>query len=462
CTKDDCCSNNECTTKDCSDKTKNEKQNETQSDNIIEAIGGNSNNFLIKDFLSQMNIKTSCDPHETVSFGVTLAGALTATYNPYNRKVLDCLSDDIFIRNKEEKIKIFNKGDIFGKEVSFVQEGNKLLVIENYNQNKTEGDKRTEGDEKASSLEGSDKRTEGDEQALQNGKKSLENDIKPKVIPFNRSLVLEQNGFKIYEFKPDYPCSLIFLRNKSISIKGVTQQKNDNFLNLLKYENEMRKKELEIENIGKINNDLQTFLFQIEQFMNEPTFFSLFNEDEIKNISDLSIQLIDIPITNDLKIEEIKIQQFKCKIEPFIKKMEDSIQDKKNSILELIDHTYKKIKEIKTFTPSLFKLQSMLNGTRDRVKHLKYTDDLNILNNEKMAQEIAVLEIELEKEIKQLEDLEKKKKQETKDLKSEGDESGGKGSAKEGDQEKQETKKEGDESESDKEKQQGSKEKQET
>lgn len=397
-----------------------------ESDWNIETIGGNTNNFLIKEMLQHiqlpetLNFNQSCDPHETVSFGLTIAGALSSVYNPYNKKVIDCLRRNVFVNG----VLLFKNGDFIGKEVALVQEGNQILLVRDASSNITQNGAQSQVDSQSgdniksakndkSENKTSDKHNgidskENGESANKNVKQDDKNQDKKESesenadvlvrMPFKRDLNISYEDMHLVTISPEYPCSLILNRNKTVSLKGKKASVPD-FSFYKTIESSFRKKELELEHIGKIINDLQTFIFKVEALMNEPIYFSLFKEDEISRVSEISMDLLGLEISSNLEDEEKKIEKYRNMIQPYIEKMKELVKEKKNTALEKIDKSYSRIKNIKIFTPTLFKLQSKLNGDKDKIENLQFDSDLSLLNIDQLDQDIAMMEIEIDKEI---------------------------------------------------------------
>lgn len=332
---------------------------------VVEVVGGNSNNSFVREMLDQLPVKVrrSCDSHESVGFGAAVAGALP--FYTTTMRVMDALVGDIRLNGEV----IFKNGDFMEKTVEVNREGDEIFWCMD----------RDDADEH-----------EDDEDKVLRVRASAGSTF---TFTHLDDILLDE--------AMNTPFTAVFTRNKQLQIKGHNFEADCS--HLLKLEEEFRQREIEIEQIGNLTNEYQLYLEKLQEIMNKPIYYTLFTEDELSDVCNLSIEFMYLPVCDTLKDEKKKVGEYNDRIDKFVTRMKELMDCKKKAVHERIEASLKNLKEVKICTPAVYKLQSRLNGDKDLLSKCTFDGNVDILNLEKLDEDIVRMELEIEKEVKERE-----------------------------------------------------------
>ncbi|ELQ73908.1 Molecular chaperones HSP105/HSP110/SSE1, HSP70 superfamily [Trachipleistophora hominis] len=371
---------------------------------IVEVVGGNSNNSFVREMLEQLRVKVrrSSDSHESVGFGAAIAGALP--FYTTAMRVMDVLVGDVMLNGAV----IFRDGALMEESVVVDRDGER--VFWRLSRDAHEQDVAVEALEGSSSRDSScdahERNTRLSDQAPGgsscSSRDAHEKNARSSVqAPTGSTLTFTHQGDVLLDEEIDTPFTAVLTRNKQLQIKGHNFETDCS--HLLKLEEEFRQREIEIEQIGNLTNEYQLYLERLQNTMSKPIYYTLFTEDDLNNVCNLSMEFMYLPVCDTLKDEKKKIDEYNSKIDKFVTRMKDLMECKKKAVHDRIELSLKNLKGVKTCTPAVYKLQSRLNGNKDLLSRCTFDGDVEILNLERLDEEIVRMELEIEREVKEKE-----------------------------------------------------------
>lgn len=422
------------------------KMAEYPKDVVVEVVGGNSNSMFVKEMLERLGVHAgrSCDSHESVAVGAAVAGALQ--FYMTGVRVHDYLHADVLV-NKEV---LYRRGAIVEREVVVDRKEDRLCWTvgghcstgEQTSDEQTDGKASTDqckcdgptdqsnqanqssrtsktGDEQSSQSNKTD--SDQSSQSSQSGKTSGQSNQSNKTttdqpdkdvvcMPYTDTFTFTCSDAVLLQARLSVPFTATLTRSKQLRIS--TYEHTEDVSHLRRAEDEYRQRELEIEQIGHSANEYQLFLERLQAVMNKPIFYALFTETETETVHTITSEFVYTPVADTLHEQQTIISTFDRRVQPYVQRMKELVECKRKAVLERIGKSEQGLKDVRVYTPGVYRLQARLNGLRSVVDACTYDGDVDVLNLDALDEEIVRMELSIEKERKEKEEKERKEKEE--------------------------------------------------